>query len=70
MSSARREDHEREAREAILTRRLRFVKLAIAGVAAATATEACGSPCLRVAPPVDAGQDGGDAGPAPDGGTP
>lgn len=63
-------DDERGEREAILARRLRFVKLAIAGVAAATATEACGSPCLRVAPPADAGQDGGDGGPAPDGGTP
>lgn len=59
-----------QERAAILARRLHFVKLAIAGVAAATATQACGSPCLSVRPPLDAGQDGGDAGLAPDGGTP
>ena len=61
MSSGHREDDERHAREAILARRLRFVKLAVAGVAAATTATSCA--CLTpltydaAVVPADAGTD-------------
>ncbi|MFO0681667.1 MAG: hypothetical protein U0234_06435 [Sandaracinus sp.] len=42
-------DRDDEAREAILARRMRFVKLAVAGVAAATTATAC----VCLSPPLD-----------------
>lgn len=61
-------DRDDEAREAILARRMRFVTLAVAGVAAAATATACA--CLsQVAHPIDsaaprdAGTDAGEDAP-------